>query len=366
MSMATVRVYLCTYKRNDLLPRALQSLLAQSFRDWVCELHNDDPTDGFPRDLVASIGDPRVTVVDHERNLGTTATFNLIYQEVTEEFVSLLEDDNWWEPDFLEVMVRTMREWPNIQVAWSNMHVWQEANDGSWIDTKADLWPRDGEPSIVELHFFPVLARITEARHSNGAMLVRTTGIADFAIPSSTTPAAMEPVRERTFPHPLLFVPRVLANFALTRNTTRSRDMSRWAHSQLLLAASFLRNVPLDASAMRILWQRSRTAATRSTNDLLLAAILFSGARRALRFARLGDYARLLASVVRHPSRTLRTLRRIRAERDLLPFLDHWTAQRMREAASYGLQSFSSTTGLPAFQDPSVVTNGGRSKQLVF
>lgn len=46
--MAICRVYLCTYRRNNLLSRALNSLLAQTFKDWVCELHNDDPEDSFP------------------------------------------------------------------------------------------------------------------------------------------------------------------------------------------------------------------------------------------------------------------------------------------------------------------------------
>ena len=364
--MATVRVYLCTYRRHDLLPRALNSLLAQSFGDWVCELHNDDPTDDFPRQLVREVGDPRFIVVDHERNLGTTATFNLVYQEVAEDFVSLLEDDNWWEPQFLDVMVATMREWPNVHVAWSNMHVWQECDDGSWHDTSRDLWKRDDDAAGVELHFFPSLSRISEARHSNGAMLVRTERIRDFVIPNSTTQAAMEPVRERTFPHPLLFVPRVLANFALTRSTHRSRDLSTWVHSQLVLVSSFLRNVPLDAAALRTLWRLARIAPTRSTNDLLLAGLLFRGTRHALRYATLGDVLRLFASIVRHPVRLRRTIRRIRQDRDLLPFLDRWTAERAREAVEYGLTSFSAVTGAPELHGELLSANESGTTQLVF
>lgn len=364
--MATVRVYLCTYKRNDLLPRALRSLIAQSFEDWICELHNDDPSDDFPRRLVRDVGDRRVITVDHERNMGVTATFNLVYQRTDEEFVSLLEDDNWWEPDFLAVMVRTMRAWPNVHVGWSNMRMWKEADNGSWIDTGDDLWNRSGDVAPVELHFFPALARISEPRHSNGAMLVRTTRMRDFVIPPSTTAGAMEATRERTFPHPILFVPRVLANFALTRSTNRARDSSVWAHSQLLLIASFLRNVPLDASAMRILWHLARTAPTRSTNDLFLAALLFKGAHYALRYATFDDVARLLASIVRHPLRLVRTLRRLRARDDLLPFLDRWTAERTREAMSYGLLAYSPETGVPEFRSPPIEADESLSTQLVF
>src|SRR5687768_20382 len=95
---ADVRVYLFTYRRNHLLPRALDSLLAQTHRGWVCELHNDDPNDPFPGELVARINDPRITYVRHETNLGPTRTFNHAFRPVAEPFVSLLEDDNWWEP----------------------------------------------------------------------------------------------------------------------------------------------------------------------------------------------------------------------------------------------------------------------------
>lgn len=93
--MPTVRVYLLTYRRGHLLPRALTSLRAQTFVDWVCELHNDDPTDEFPSKLVAETADPRIHYVPHESNLGPNRTFNLVFQPCAETYVCLLEDDNW-------------------------------------------------------------------------------------------------------------------------------------------------------------------------------------------------------------------------------------------------------------------------------
>ena len=55
----------------------MESLLRQELRDWVCELHNDAPDDPYPRALVEEVGDPRLTIVDHEANLGPIRTFNL-------------------------------------------------------------------------------------------------------------------------------------------------------------------------------------------------------------------------------------------------------------------------------------------------
>ena len=69
--MAAIRVFLLTHRRRELLRRALDSLLAQTFTDWVCELHNDAPDDDFPRRLVAEIGDPRVSLHHHKHRLGS-------------------------------------------------------------------------------------------------------------------------------------------------------------------------------------------------------------------------------------------------------------------------------------------------------
>ena len=130
-----VKVFVPTYRRRRLLPRALNSLRAQTFADWVCEVHNDDPTDTFPKELVKDLGDPRIKLHNHEHNLGAIATFNLFYRPTREPFYSLLEDDNWWLPEFLGTMIRAMDSHPNVTMAWCNQRVSEELADGSWRDT---------------------------------------------------------------------------------------------------------------------------------------------------------------------------------------------------------------------------------------
>jgi len=57
-----------------------------------------------------------------------------------ERYLSLLEDDNWWGPDFLSTMVREMDARSEVQVGWANMRIWQELTDGTWVDTKTHFW----------------------------------------------------------------------------------------------------------------------------------------------------------------------------------------------------------------------------------
>ena len=128
-------MFLPTYRRNRLLERSLGSLLAQSCKDWFCEVHNDDPSDPFPSELVAKVADARIRTVNHAKNLGGGASMNAFYGPIKEEFFSILEDDNWWEPEFLGSMLQAAERHPKINVFWANMRIWNEDAHGEFKDT---------------------------------------------------------------------------------------------------------------------------------------------------------------------------------------------------------------------------------------
>ena len=106
--MVTVKVFMPTYRRNNTLVRSIDSLLKQIFTNWICEVHNDDPEDKFPESYIAGLNDTRFSIINHPVNLGPVKTFNLAFDSCSETYVTILEDDNWWQPDFLEVMVNVM------------------------------------------------------------------------------------------------------------------------------------------------------------------------------------------------------------------------------------------------------------------
>lgn len=336
--MAICRVYLCTYRRNHLLPRALNSLLDQTFTDWVCELHNDDPEDPFPKQLVEAIADPRISIVDHLENLGATRTFNLIFQKVSEPFVSLLEDDNWWQPDFLEKTIEAIEKFPEVQVAWANMRFWQEENDGTWTDTKKNIWERS-PTDAPELFRFPNKQQIRGALHSHGAMLVRSQHTSNYVIPDRTSSEATEPVRDRTFHYPILFVPQALANFAITKSTSRSKNRGTWGQMQALLIASFFKHVPVEEDTVRNIWDRARSQFPRSTTTLFFAALICFDCRKLLKYATTEDWIFFIASCLKRPLAAWQVLKSISSNQELWDFLNQHTALRIREAQQQGFKS---------------------------
>lgn len=329
--MARVRVFLCTCRRPQLLPRALRSLLAQTFEDWVCELHNDAPDDSFPGELARETGDPRITVVNHTQNLGGIGTFNLMFDSRSESYFSLLEDDNWWEPGFLARMVAEMDAHPAATVGWSNMRVWQELTDGGWSDTGRLVWPRAAD-APVEIFAWPHVQQAWHALHSTGAMLVRGGDRRDLKLPLAMRFDFADPVRERAMPHPLLFVPQPLVNFALTRSTARPHRRDGLCEHYVLLLASFFRHVRPDESVVRAIWSAARESVVRSTDKLLLAGLYAPECRPLLRHATAAEWLAFAASQVRHPRLFWGALHARERYPELWAYLDRHTEARCREA----------------------------------
>ncbi len=298
--MASVRVFLPTYRRPMMLPRALASLRAQTHTDWICEVHNDDPTDPRPAELPAALQDPRLTLFVHPRNLGGTATFNLFFGSISEPFFSILEDDNSWEPDFLATMLAVAESHPDVTVFWANMHIAEEEGTGIMTDTGRTIWPYE-EAEPVRLFQWGHFNQLAGALHSNGATLIRSNPGQNFRIPEVPF-GVMEAFRERLFPFPLLLVTRPLATFTVTKRSARSRDPGEWAEAQALLVATFLKDCPWSEQQIEALWTNARALVPTKTTNLIMAAIAQPASRGILRYARWRDCWVVLCGFLRRPS----------------------------------------------------------------
>lgn len=326
--MALCRIYLCTYRRPALLPRALDSLLQQTCQDWVCELHNDDPGDTTPQELVDKINDRRITLVNHPQNLGPTQTFNQVFKPVEEPFVSLLEDDNWWNPTFLETMVQVMAQHPQVDVAWSNMRMWRENPDRSWTNLEQSTFPvpvKEAYQLFDWSHSYQILG----ALHSQGAMLVRTRNIENYQVPPSTPSAGIEHVRERAYRYPILFVNQELANFAVTLSTSRSRNSAEWGATQLLLAATFFKHMKLNDPVLQQIWQDFRSKKPPTTSPLLWSGLLYPECRYLLKHAVWQDWLLLILKLLKRPLSEYKCMKQAQEFQELYQFLDASVKQQV-------------------------------------
>jgi O-antigen biosynthesis protein len=112
-TMPLVSVVIPTYNRAQLVARALDSVLAQSFRDFEALVIDDGSTDdtaGVVRRYVQM--DTRVRYLRQHPNRGVGAARNVGLRESRGELIAFLDSDDYWFPAKLERQVDLMRDAP--------------------------------------------------------------------------------------------------------------------------------------------------------------------------------------------------------------------------------------------------------------
>lgn len=101
--MAEVSIVIPTYNRADLLPRAIGSVLNQTFEDFELIVVDDGSTDST-RELVEDFcrADSRIRYI-HQENSGSPASpRNVGIRQATGRFIAFLDHDDEWLPAKLE------------------------------------------------------------------------------------------------------------------------------------------------------------------------------------------------------------------------------------------------------------------------
>jgi len=102
---ATIGILLATYNGARYLPAQLQSIAAQTHRDWHLTVRDDGSDDDTPRVLAAfARAQPgRVTIVRDDRGrLGAVGNFNCLLGMATQPYLAFADQDDVWRPRKLE------------------------------------------------------------------------------------------------------------------------------------------------------------------------------------------------------------------------------------------------------------------------
>jgi len=110
-----VSVIMPTYNRVDYLPQTLDSLRAQSLRDYEVLIVDDGSTDDTA-DLIRARPEPIRYL--WQENAGPAAARNRGLKEARGQFVAFLDSDDLWKPRFLEAMTDCLQSNPDVDVAF--------------------------------------------------------------------------------------------------------------------------------------------------------------------------------------------------------------------------------------------------------
>ena len=104
MAKPTVSVIIPTHNRAELLKRAINSVLRQTFEDFELIVVDDASSDNTP-EVVEGIKDGRIQYVRLKKNSGGPVARNTGIKRARGRFIALLDDDDEWLPNRLELQI---------------------------------------------------------------------------------------------------------------------------------------------------------------------------------------------------------------------------------------------------------------------
>jgi glycosyltransferase involved in cell wall biosynthesis len=152
-SRPLVSVLVANYNYARFLPAALDSLLAQTYRNWHAIVCDDGSTDNSVEVIQRYVDqDPRIQLIK-KSNGGQNSAFNACYREVRGQIVCLLDADDLFDPHKIGLVVESFLADSEVGVCNHFSHV---------IDS-------DGQLLMIRMHRFLDSGWLADQALSRGA-----------------------------------------------------------------------------------------------------------------------------------------------------------------------------------------------------
>ncbi len=104
----------------------MQSALDQSYRSFEI-IVTDDSNSSDIKSICDACQDPRIRYRTNPVNLGVALNLRTATQEAQGSYIAILNDDDAWEPEFLEKLVVPLEQDPNRVLAFSDHWIMSES-----------------------------------------------------------------------------------------------------------------------------------------------------------------------------------------------------------------------------------------------
>ena len=243
----SVSVIIPTYNRCDVLSRAVDSVLSQSFQDFELIIIDDGSTDQTEEILKKYSTN---LIVYKQKNKGVSAARNYGIQLANAPYLAFLDSDDWWMPLKLEAQLEALRQSKN-HVIHTN-EIWirngkrvnqckHHAKQGGWIYEK--MLPLCAmSPSSILIH----------------RSVIEQTGLFDESFPVCEDYDLWLRITSR-FPVDFLEAPYIVKTGG--HSDQLSRSMPGMDQFRVFALAKALRDCPLDkdlrAKTMKMMQEKA-------------------------------------------------------------------------------------------------------------
>lgn len=115
MKKPRVSVIMPIYNAEKYVKGTIKQILNQTFKDFELVLINDHPTDKT-MDIVRSIKDERIRIVENDHNRGIAYSRNRGLEEARGEYIALMDDDDLTDLERFKLEVEFLDKHPEIDV----------------------------------------------------------------------------------------------------------------------------------------------------------------------------------------------------------------------------------------------------------
>ncbi len=158
-----VSVILLTYNRADMLPRAIDSILAQTYKNWELIIINDGSTDGTSKVMNEyALKDKRIKTFENDGNKKIVYGRNRGLSEAKGKYIAWIDDDDKVEPNKLEQQVAFMEKHKDITILGTDISLMN--GEGKVYLGAVEYTPEEAE-IVFLLGRLPVILATTMWRH---------------------------------------------------------------------------------------------------------------------------------------------------------------------------------------------------------
>lgn len=152
MSSRLVSVIVPVYNGSEWIKNCLNSVLTQTHNNIELIVVDDDSQDGSV-DIVKSINDDRITILQNSSNQGIATSRNRGIKESNGEYICFLDQDDIMLPDKIENQVKLFEKSScNLGVVYGDVIVNDTANGENHI-LKSKVVPNERDQRIDEIYW---------------------------------------------------------------------------------------------------------------------------------------------------------------------------------------------------------------------
>ncbi len=129
MTSELVSIIMPMYKGADFVGKTIESVIHQTFTNWELIIVDDcSADDNAGINVVNSYHDRRINLIVNSVNLGSSGSRNVALRSAKGRFISFLDSDDLWHPEYLEKQLRFLEQ-SGATIVFSSFKRIDEATD---------------------------------------------------------------------------------------------------------------------------------------------------------------------------------------------------------------------------------------------